>query len=144
MKSILYFVISFQFTVCIAQNNEAGTYYSLYRKQSPKKLIDEFSLEASFYHLKNHDKVLDLGGNDGSLIIPLSLPADTLDYYLEDIHDNYFPLAAKTLALAKEKTNPKIYYQIHTALGNDTAIFLSAILFDKDIYQGDIPPLQIS
>ena len=116
-----------------SQCNESGTYYSIYKKQSKAKLRTRFKLEASQYHVKNGDKVLDLGGNDGSLIIPLSIVCDSLDYYLEDIHDTYFPMASETLSLAKQKLNPNIAYQIHTILGNDTAINLLGIYFDKII-----------
>lgn len=114
-----------------AQADERGTYLALYKKQPTDTLRAWFLPEARHYDLHNGMKVLDIGGNDGTLILPLSLVADTFDYYLEDMQDQFFFLAPRTVAFARQKINPKLSVKIDTATGTATTLPVSGILFDR-------------
>ncbi|MBS1683540.1 MAG: methyltransferase domain-containing protein [Bacteroidetes bacterium] len=114
-----------------AQRDERGTYLALYKKQGPERVKATFLQEAVHYDLRNGMKVLDVGGNDGSLIIPLSTVVDTFEYYLEDMQDKFFFLAPLTADFVRQKINPKLSVKIFTVTGTATTLPVSGVLFDR-------------
>jgi 2-polyprenyl-3-methyl-5-hydroxy-6-metoxy-1,4-benzoquinol methylase len=105
-----------------SQPPEPQGFYQTLLHTNPKSLGKYWNEEIDIYNIKNGMRLLDIGGSDGKLILPLTLICDTLDYYLEDIIPDYLFYAPKFMALAQKNINPHAKFSVHQILGGDSTI----------------------
>ncbi|MDB5281124.1 MAG: methyltransferase protein [Bacteroidota bacterium] len=123
----------FPLCICFAQPSEAGSYYSLFKNMSRKELSKQCEPEAQMYLVKNGMRVLDVGGDDGKMILFLAFTCDTVDYYLEDLNPDDSVFAPKFMALARKTVNPAVHFGLHQITGGDSTIPAKSKYFDRII-----------
>jgi 2-polyprenyl-3-methyl-5-hydroxy-6-metoxy-1,4-benzoquinol methylase len=125
------FLLLFSICQALSQPSDNGSFYHVYQKAGKKDLYKYWLQEIVLYRIKDGTRLLDVGGSDGKLIIPLAMVCDSLDYSLEDINPQNFFYDAKFLGLAQKIINPAARFTLHQITGTDSAIPINHALFDR-------------
>jgi len=134
MKLILLFITCLLSLCCISSPpSEKGSYYRVYKMKDRKGISDLWGEEIKLYGIKNGMKVMDVGGSDAKLILPLALVCDSIDYCVEDINSVNFYWEAPFMALAKKNINASADFSLSSIIGTDSTIPAAGKQFDRII-----------
>jgi 2-polyprenyl-3-methyl-5-hydroxy-6-metoxy-1,4-benzoquinol methylase len=121
-QAFLFFILLVSIFASAGPPSERGSYYKVFKTKDRDDISRHWAEEVSLYDIRNGMRVMDVGGSDGKMILPLSLICDTIDYCVEDIDPQNFAWTEPFMALARKNINPQAHFGLSQVQGGDSTI----------------------
>lgn len=121
-QGFLFFVFLLSLCASAGPPSERGSYYRVFKTKDRESISRIWGEEVSLYGIRDGMRVMDVGGSDGKMILPLSLICDSIDYCVEDINGENFYWEKPFMELARKHINPQAHFAVSGILGGDSTI----------------------